>query len=495
MNKLLIFIILIINIISYINSQDATPCNNFDYQASTNGRGVCTSYGDEDTLIPIYLNGIGEGGASESYVIASLPSDGTLYKVDSSDPTKIGDAVATMDEIFSSNTNQDPPLPNLLFQPDPDYFNEILDGATPKYTYLDGLPINDCVSSSCPIEFSFTIMPNSDTVQATGTYSIYVDAVIEETSTIIFPEELNLDEVTDSVAVSGITIDDADSNEFQMGIVISPTTGKVKVDSLSIVDQVNGFVLSSSICEADDFSGDGCSTVYAYGYKSNIQKILTNLKYIPENVGQSDSIYIAIYKPFTDFATAVPVDEARIYLKDSDAPAPFDPNKKVDDTIIFGLDTASVAGIGAVIFLVLILFGWIIYSRCCKRNYDRYDDHKSYNSDLESQRSYNSGSIKNEPHNHKHGGHHKRNHSNYSSQGSQKNRAMLSDVDSPDAKAPTNARDDSYDSDNAVEVTDDSIFDWEKHIDKATGDVYFFNPKTGQSQWEAPVVKAKKGKK
>ena len=36
---------------------------------------------------------------------------------------------------------------------------------------------------------------------------------------------------------------------------------------------------------------------------------------------------------------------------------------------------------------------------------------------------------------------------------------------------------------------DDDIFDWEKHIDKESGDVYFFNPKTGESDWDPPTVK------
>jgi hypothetical protein len=41
-----------------------------------------------------------------------------------------------------------------------------------------------------------------------------------------------------------------------------------------------------------------------------------------------------------------------------------------------------------------------------------------------------------------------------------------------------------------VVVPQDSLFDWEKHIDKDTGDVYFFNPKTGKSQWHPPAVKS-----
>lgn len=36
------------------------------------------------------------------------------------------------------------------------------------------------------------------------------------------------------------------------------------------------------------------------------------------------------------------------------------------------------------------------------------------------------------------------------------------------------------------------IFDWEKHIDKKSGEVYFFNPKTGESRWDPPEVNAPK---
>jgi hypothetical protein len=43
-----------------------------------------------------------------------------------------------------------------------------------------------------------------------------------------------------------------------------------------------------------------------------------------------------------------------------------------------------------------------------------------------------------------------------------------------------------------LEVGDESIFVWEKHIDKNSGEVYFFNPKTGVSQWDPPTVRPAK---
>jgi len=43
-----------------------------------------------------------------------------------------------------------------------------------------------------------------------------------------------------------------------------------------------------------------------------------------------------------------------------------------------------------------------------------------------------------------------------------------------------------------LQVADDSVFAWEKHIDRRTGDVYFFNPRTGVSQWDPPTIKVKR---
>jgi hypothetical protein len=43
--------------------------------------------------------------------------------------------------------------------------------------------------------------------------------------------------------------------------------------------------------------------------------------------------------------------------------------------------------------------------------------------------------------------------------------------------------------------TDINVFDWEKHIDKDSGDVYFFNPKTGATRWTAPGVEVTQVKK
>lgn len=35
-------------------------------------------------------------------------------------------------------------------------------------------------------------------------------------------------------------------------------------------------------------------------------------------------------------------------------------------------------------------------------------------------------------------------------------------------------------------VPSDSIFDWERHIDRVSGEAYFFNPRTGKSSWDPP---------
>ena len=37
--------------------------------------------------------------------------------------------------------------------------------------------------------------------------------------------------------------------------------------------------------------------------------------------------------------------------------------------------------------------------------------------------------------------------------------------------------------------SDGDIFDWEKHIDNETGEVYFFNPKTGEARRDPPTVR------
>jgi hypothetical protein len=43
-----------------------------------------------------------------------------------------------------------------------------------------------------------------------------------------------------------------------------------------------------------------------------------------------------------------------------------------------------------------------------------------------------------------------------------------------------------------VTLDDDSVFAWEKHIDRRTGDGYFFNPRTAVSQWDPPTTKVKR---
>merc|ERR1711916_341278 len=38
-------------------------------------------------------------------------------------------------------------------------------------------------------------------------------------------------------------------------------------------------------------------------------------------------------------------------------------------------------------------------------------------------------------------------------------------------------------------VADDSIFDWERHLDDTTGRVFYYNVKTQESRWTPPTVK------
>lgn len=71
--------------------------------------------------------------------------------------------------------------------------------------------------------------------------------------------------------------------------------------------------------------------------------------------------------------------------------------------------------------------------------------------------------------------------------------ALPADVEDPETK-PRKARGNAPDPNNSQSIRleiDDEIFDWEKHIDKASGEVYFFNPKTGESRWEPPTIKKK----
>ena len=53
------------------------------------------------------------------------------------------------------------------------------------------------------------------------------------------------------------------------------------------------------------------------------------------------------------------------------------------------------------------------------------------------------------------------------------------------------ARRGSVDDDDVAEDTlvDDSIFDWERHMDDKTKRVFYYNSKTGESRWTPPTVK------
>ena len=42
------------------------------------------------------------------------------------------------------------------------------------------------------------------------------------------------------------------------------------------------------------------------------------------------------------------------------------------------------------------------------------------------------------------------------------------------------------------EVPDDSIFDWERHLDEKSGRAFYYNAKTKQSSWTPPTVKIDK---
>jgi len=60
------------------------------------------------------------------------------------------------------------------------------------------------------------------------------------------------------------------------------------------------------------------------------------------------------------------------------------------------------------------------------------------------------------------------------------------------AKARAKDDDDGNDEIEIDRVADDSIFDWEKHIDPKSGRPYYYNPKTNKSSWEPPKVKIRR---
>lgn len=518
----------------------------YDYSApnAIDGRDICTSFGDEDTTISIFLNGKDEVGSREvGFKILSLPSNGILYHVDDeSNPTSIGSAVSIGDVVYDGPHNSIP-LPNLFFAPSANFFNEINDNDVLSYVMLSGETIsttNDCAtpSTGCPLSFTFSVLADSNlktkitngddqssiAQSPAGTYEIYVDAVVDTDVTLNIPDEIVV--TTDPYDFLSnnnlISIEDSDKDEFEIGISIDASRGDIRISQVP----ASGFELEETGCT--NALENGCSTVQAIGFKSAINEALTKMDfYEPGVIGSADTITIEIFKPVqpTKFIDTPIISQKIKILAASDAPAP-----SGDGNELGGFSIALIAGISSVgvVVFVFIVWGFCVFCKKTakatsdvrksiahkrhshKPDIEAYGDHRSSRSGRkshhhDSRHSNNSLTVK---HDHSYAKPHRSKDSRRSKHNNdRRSNRMLSEYDSPNAVAPSKARKSrsrKYSSDSSsddgvdgadMEVADDTIFDWEKHIDKKTGDVYFFNPKTGVSQWDPPAVKAKRSKK
>jgi hypothetical protein len=156
------------------------------YQYSPWPQEACTSYGEQSSLIPVYIGGSdGRDDPAYTSVILSLPAHGTLYHNGAAnngtevyvvgDPVQVGDIIPHLSGFFAS----------VLYVGDADYFNSLkYDSAPENYVSLTddrGNHVGNCTADCGDIFYFKVVSGLNETLESAplqGKYSIMVTKTV-----------------------------------------------------------------------------------------------------------------------------------------------------------------------------------------------------------------------------------------------------------------------------------------------------------------------------
>ena len=286
----------------------------------------CVSYGYESNELygtyftPIYLNVQFVGGSTGcTFRIESLPGNGVLYW-NSGNATHVdaGDEVQLYDELPCPD-NDDYDYPQLVYEPDENYFNVITYETRNELSMEDenGKQLGNCTNvkgslGGCPEQFTYTARTDDGRTSNPGIYSIYVNGLPSESeldgpvSILYMPGEMYRFKHNSSIKYTNY-----DYDTHKVWVQITVYNSLVGVTGMSLENLT--FTSTTYSC----FNTTGCYNLTEfYAYPSDVQKVFNNLfftfvdRVVPwidpsESSDEDDGeyIYISIISKFPDGVT------------------------------------------------------------------------------------------------------------------------------------------------------------------------------------------------
>jgi hypothetical protein len=425
----------------------------------------CTSRGYENSSIPIYLQGMDSiPNRTMTFRIDQLPLYGTLYRVTAGGGQGSAVTVGVEDIPITA--------PNLWYVPQAYYFNRIYPS-----TFVNGLGLGldgcrapgatscrcpNTTVSGCPDTFRYSIRVSSPVVSysPSSIYRVYVDSNVTRPLSLLAPPSVfaivaTALAFTDTTAIQLVDVDD---DVYPIGIQLEVRALVKVTDKGKLrIDQVVNYALH--IDECFDALEVGCDLIRFYGFPSQVNTALSALQYTTTNkIGnQSCIMEINLYKPWPlGVVNSVYGDSIlmrRIFLSSDAASA---------DTGAVSLTNALIAGVAAVIFIMAMAACFAI-KFCVKQTKEVVHEAHRLSVDFRARKS--SGAVS-----------------------STSSRALVATHHPPHESRPHST---------GEKKGAPSIFEYEKHIDKQTGQIYYYNARTGESSWDPPsfvMSRSKEGK-
>lgn len=433
---------------------------------------VCISQGNENlslaipnnsSWIPIYLQGVDTvGGRSLEFEVTAFPTRGKLYTnlaTVGSGLRMIKGIELTLGGLSKVGPMLSSTIPNVIYEGRPNYFNRAMHLANP-YVDLTGGGIGNCsmtVFPGCPDGLDFRMMvvgstpPKQSLVKS---YQVLVNSRISPILEVTRPQVIFARSGGVRMALTGeylIQVRDLDQDVYSIGLEAYVSKGIVNIISQVLTES------DFSIVECIDGLETGCAKFQIYSHPSKINRALQGLSYTTTYrlANRTDSIRIRLFQPGPtgmNSANAVNVftgGAASMTVTIDLAP----PTDDVEASAGAGMGVALISiGIACGFF---VLLGVVILLR---KAFTTTKDvvvgiEKRISQDFHHRRSQSSGAV------------------------------VISHPTAPS----------SMHSDGGGGI-DSSILDWERHFDKVTGKVYYFNSKTHESRWDPPIRQGSSGK-
>jgi len=476
--------------------------------------------------VPVYLQGSAGNTTALGlqFRVLQFPTHGSLYINQGSDGTLVlGPVVNASFPIVVHTTS----MPNLVYVGDENYFNRVAEKTGYLYTNLLGQGVDGCLASmpgvgcrcnttsapGCPDLFSYVtefVSSTSNLSSVVGTYTIYVNSYVSAfpSTSLSFPTAFEAVDATtakspvaryyvqgESFSWDGTILPlDWDDNVYYVTLFANASIGSwtLEEEEGGTAEASAAAALTFVLC--NETAIEGCVRQFAFWttvFNTNIQFPLLHYQSNALVGNRTNRIAVTVMKALPSGTTNENAASSYLLTASNAAivstefelvglPAPVPPVFPWIDLVAPGL--ASVLAAAGVFFCRRLV---VIHHRIQQEQHAT----TTLNSSRRRRRLRCRCCVRRKHHHH-------HQHSSTTSRNSTASRphSQLSSSVGDRVGSERNSVPRQHPTPAVVVVgtpyhlPEDSVFAWEKHLDKKSGNVYFFNTITGVSQWDPPFI-------